>query len=940
MSGRSGPVEPTRENWHSLPASQQDPLPSPAPTASAPSAAAPTETPVSEYPSTTVVAAAPTSAQAGLTAAAPDIRFNFEPNEHNQYDRVTYKFKLSMVNDSDAADPAVGDKLRNNSIRKIIVAESGVTTGFNITDVEIQDVVSANFRSRGNMTTEIRFTLVEPYSLTLPDKMYAASVELGVPNWRLAPLFLELEFKYIKSDGSFYTPTQGNLVKIYQLLITEFDSQVTEVGSTYQIQAVVQGNRGFTDTFYILPQTHRVTTGQSVSVAAANTVKEFFDNLSTTITEIYTASRRENTNRNVTPIMIYKFVVTPDLGRQEINFSPQSMSRRASFSQATSGGEIIVSRGISIASLVDDILASLKTPEFFIPRPGADGAVRIPRIECRTRNIGWDGLLNDYIREFTFVISMKESVRPVPFREYGEAHQSNPDLQKARLTWLAEYMKKSYDYYYTGLNTEVLNVDIKFNQLHTIVQPLMNTVPLPQYSNAIRVEGFTQEFNEALAARDRLLSERNTAIQAVTPGDESGAVQLSPALAGTQPSLDAENRRLRALSQQSVILFDPSSTVRTDIGLPAESSANETAFRNRIAQINENNRRSAGRKQFLEDTPKRDPATLAADSLRLSYMTDPRDMANTQARAAGGGSQTPEGANNPQDSTRAMVTSILTQIYDRSYQMIEVDMKIKGDPYWLGVSDVERMQELTKFLDGGASTEEVAPSRTNTAEWFNRDAVFLLKFRAGTPPNVATGFQELNNDSDFFYGIYTAIEIKHEFKSGMFTQEVKAIRDMLINVSTIRQAESRVRNVTQPSVASSTSTSATPSQSSPESSEPASRSIQNNNGDPNTPGVTWIAGSSPSGDAARQYLTNSPFQTREGGIAAADARIASITSEGGLRDPSAVSSTRSISLPSSNPNISSSDMARQSLTNSPFQTREGGIAAADARIAEIRRNTN
>jgi hypothetical protein len=744
-------------------------------------------------------AAAPaTAAQTGLAAAAPDITFNFEPNAHNQYDRVTYNFKLSMVNDSDAEDINIGQNIRNNSIRKVIVAQSGVTTGFNITDVEIQDMVSSNFRSRGNMTTEVRFTLVEPYSLTLPDKMYAASVDLGLPNWRLAPMFLELEFKYIKADGSLYTPTQGNLVKVYQIVIVDFDSQITEVGSTYQIKSMVQGNRGFADAFNILPQTH------SVVMEGANTnVKSFFVRLGEIITDLYIKERAENRNV-VTPIMVYKFVVTEKLGEQEINFTQQSNQRRANFTQATPGGQITVSRGISISALIDDIMASLKDPKFFITRPDADGAVRIPRIECRTRNIGWDGLLNDYVREFTFVISTKDSVRPVPFREYGEAFQSNPDLQKARLEWLAEYMKKSYDYYYTGLNTEVLNLDIKFNQLHSVVTPLMNTVPFPQYANASLVEGFTAEYNQARAARDQNLSITNlirNAPEGLGDPDANAARQLSQA----ELELANQNTRLQEILQQSIIFFDPENPLREQVRGPAGNSEREAEFRNRIVEVRENNRRAASRKEFLEDTPKRDPATLIADSLRLSYITDPRDMANMQARAAGGGNQTPEGANNPQDSTRALVTSIITQIYDKSYQMLDLDMKIKGDPYWLGVSDVDRMKELSEFVEAATSTgrasDEVAASRSDTAEWFNRDTVFLLKFRAGAPPSVTTGFQNLNNESDFFYGIYTAIEITHEFKNGMFTQQLKATRDMLINVSTIRQAQSRTRNPTQPPVA-------------------------------------------------------------------------------------------------------------------------------------------
>jgi hypothetical protein len=62
--------------------------------------------------------------------------------------------------------------------------------------------------------------------------MFLASKELGTQNWRLAPFLLQLEFRYIKSDGTLYTPTgTQKLIRVYQLMITDFDAQLTETGT-------------------------------------------------------------------------------------------------------------------------------------------------------------------------------------------------------------------------------------------------------------------------------------------------------------------------------------------------------------------------------------------------------------------------------------------------------------------------------------------------------------------------------------------------------------------------------------------------------------------------------------------------------------------------------------------------------------------------------------
>jgi hypothetical protein len=161
-----------------------------------------------------------------------------------------------------------------------------------------------------------------------------------------------------------------------------------------------------------------------------------------------------------------------------------------------------------------------------------------------------------------------------------------------------------------------------------------------------------------------------------------------------------------------------------------------------------------------------------------------------------------------------MVTSILSQIYDRSGQhLLEVDLEIRGDPYWLGVTDLERTQELLGFLEtlrangslpqrlGVPTTGTVGTtsfSREGLVDKHDQDANILLRFRAGAPPREDTGFQNLNEGSTFFYGVYTVIECMHEFKSGKFTQRLKAFRDVLINVEQLRAAERTAVNATQP----------------------------------------------------------------------------------------------------------------------------------------------
>lgn len=755
-----------------------------------------------------------TSTTSTNTSQVGNLKLQFESNEFNQYDRVSYVFQLCMINELDAEDPDLLSKFLANQIRTVVIAESGVTTGFSIGDVEIIDGISPNFRNRSNLTTSLRLQIIEPYGLTLPDRMYQGSQELGIRNWRLAPFLLKLEFRYIKSDGTYYTPS-GNqkLIKVYQLLITDFDAQLTETGAKYDVQAGVKGNLGFMDAYQILPHSHRIDTQQSSTEntnfgvpRGDNTVGTFFTKLGEIITNMYLELRQNNAGGRL-PILIYKFQVEPELARQEINFSAELNSRRASFTTGSaSTGEVLVSRGISVTALVDDIIASLKDPAFLMQTFEQGGLIKIPVIECITRNVGWDLLTENYVREFTFVIRTKLSNRPVPNEEYGSAVQNNNNLQQSRLVAVSKNLKKRYDYYYTGRNTEIISCDIKFNQLHVIPQHLLDvTLPVSLASSSSVNPNNPSVTNRPSITNlgDQLTQERRELDRISTSLNRLGSERsLSEADLARESALLTQERqdiqeRIATLNSQSVIPFEGNQETNNLLRPVTNTSEQARQFQQAVNRARQNSGSRSAR-VYAEDLR----SNIQNNMLRLSYYADPRDILNNMARPVNIESGD---ANNTSSTTRPLVTSILQQIYDKSGQhLLEIDLEIRGDPYWLGATDLERTQELKKFLDQLSVSNSGVPDRLsgNTrpgeVDKHDQDANILLKFRAGSAPDAHTGFMNLKDDSTFFYGIYTVIECVHEFRGGKFTQKLKAFRDTLINVDQLRAADSTSLSSNQP----------------------------------------------------------------------------------------------------------------------------------------------
>jgi hypothetical protein len=770
-----------------------------------------------------------------------------------------------MVNDIDASgprrssaqDPAPLDltqQVANGSIPTVVIAQSGVTTGFNITSVQIMDSVGPNFRTRNTVTTDIDMTITEPYGMTLIGRMFLASRQLGIRNWRLAPLLLELSFKILDQNGN---PLQGQaepIRKMYKIILVDTESTLTEVGSTYRIKASAEGTVGFKDFWFIIPQTYKVVAGQttetstSIIRASQGTVGAFFETLGRQLTDFYREQRNNTRGTATTPLIFYNFAVAPELAEKEINFSNETNGRRLGFS--TPGAvsqEITVGRGISIADVIDDICASLRDVTFFTP-PNSEtsGQIRVPRIECTVELLGYDVVLNDYIRQFNYVIGVLETLRPTPTVEHGRRFQTSIENQTNRTqsTATSGILRKFYPYYYTGMNTEIIKLDLTFNQLHIISLPLYNGGTLPpaaigssiaarlpqlqaQYQQLTRTIADNQAAyaqNQALdrdlarieenARRGRLQNQNPSALESeirteanqplqrnyasVTNNEQTNIQRiaqqrrqivrgeqslLAATIQDNQATLGEVSNEILNLQTGSLVFFnqdDPRRLGQTD-------PRAEQLFR-QAQQAREQSRARQSR-TFAEDIPISNYSSPSDFAGLYTYAADPRDIANHLARSA----TTADNSN----EVRGVYTTILAQLYDRQGQhLTEIEMEIRGDPYWLGFSNVERQTELDAYIRQAAAAQGGIPrsfgrllnnqESARYANYVDRDASFLLLFRPGDQPNEQTGYMDFK-DSVFFNGIYHTIEVTHVFNNGQFTQKLRAVRD-LININAVRDA--------------------------------------------------------------------------------------------------------------------------------------------------------
>jgi hypothetical protein len=128
---------------------------------------------------------------------------NAKPNPLNDFANYTYHIRLIMTTEIQAYGNINPENPNSNSLKKVIIAESGVTAGFNITSLQTSALATAGNKKR-NMwtTTDFKMVITEPLGLTLLDQMYNAARELGVINHLRCPYFIEIWFNGYDEAGN------------------------------------------------------------------------------------------------------------------------------------------------------------------------------------------------------------------------------------------------------------------------------------------------------------------------------------------------------------------------------------------------------------------------------------------------------------------------------------------------------------------------------------------------------------------------------------------------------------------------------------------------------------------------------------------------------------------------------------------------------------------
>jgi len=751
---------------------------------------------------------------------------DIEDNILDTYDLPTYHFRLYMMSDSAVQQKLFGKVART---QRVVIAESGLTD-VGIENVQIRSIGAISKETGIGQATNFSFELHEPFGAVLLDKISDAAKFLGVKNFSKSPYYLELSFRGRETgDSSSQEGDQGDLrelVWIWPLHFTRMSLNVGTGGSIYAINAVIFGDLAYTNQASDLQKPVSVT---------ATTVKEFFDSFETQMND-RAATKTKSSGYQLADT--YKFIIDDSILSESI--VPDRLEDR----QNRSGGyefadgkmvftfqpptsiDRIVENVLSLAPLFQKKIKGTADKDALGDSKAGEEAITqtLYRLIADTTVGEYDEKREDYQHMYRYLIvpyEMTTIQTPSNNAANVTSEQRVESLQrKGRI-------KKIYNYIYTGLNDQVLDFDLTFNFNWYIALPLqagVSTNPAAAESMAtaddaqrgaseIAADGINKGRNFlAKAAGFNPISFFEDQFNQFVDTNFSGVNQTAADISSNVDSVQAQVNDAQVAANTAI--GSVTSTVQSGIPaipetiggvvLPPNPISNTISAINqitsftrlpRVPTVNSNTSLSGGQAQreLRELDVLLDDPTITGQKENLPLKTSLSETMSGDTNA--------DTAQLAQSPGRTMLSAMFNQARSPiGADLLNINLEIKGDPYWLEPPPTSRENAPQSSLDrilanrGNTPTGDSAvavPTAGELQDFTVADsatAQTYMVFRSFTPqefdPN--TGLTPAGSKSNnVLNGVYAIRQVEHKFSSGQFTQSLHGIRDPKVNLANV-----------------------------------------------------------------------------------------------------------------------------------------------------------
>jgi len=731
------------------------------------------------------------------------LKTKFQPNILDNYDVVTYHWKLFIT----TPDASTSGKVLDPTVQTII-AESGVTD-LTIDKVEIKAITTPSNESGTGVSTNFTFEIVEPSGAGFVDKLFYESIALGIGNWNAMPMYLQLQFRGrnpVDSEPESSTEL-GALKWLWPIKVTSMKANVSTVGTRYEVVAILYNDFALSNS--ISSTKHNVVLNNIETFGQAMVELEEKLNADQLLTLIDNYSIPDS----------YKIVVDPDIKGYKITSNTKNKDpRRADNFIKFDNKDAYFQASTSIDKIVDSLLA--QTEEYQIgmkqsKTPGAEGvpidqeATQIKpfwRIVTDTIPLQFDARRNDIAKEFVYYI-VKYDLGVLEANVFQQA--TEPNTVAAERKRLMSYidkkiLKKKYSYIFTGLNDQILNLDLTVNNAYTTGLSRFGGIFQSTSMSDMGVVAQTHAADEA-----KVTKALSAAMAFQNNAKKSDATKVDALNAELQKSIDTAK-------------LSGAETKKAEILQKAQATAGK------LNVVNVMQRAGGFDKDGTLGNPKLAAQSLATPQSGLKFISDVNIKSQEAINAYTNFMKSASGKLRPvafQESLQDFQVGLgvesksnsgiqklsnlfsvaLHSSYDNSFA--NMNLTIKGDPFWLFPQPFADNGEAIHISTRGDPIDWIKKEHFRKEKAVNvngSDNFFVIRFR--TPRNYSpdeTTDQPEPIDVETFSGVYKVTNIISKFDSGKFSQVLTAIIDpeiRMFNITDIIEEAAQQQDVpTKPS---------------------------------------------------------------------------------------------------------------------------------------------
>lgn len=449
-----------------------------------------------------------------VTAKAPDEPVMVDlPNPLHEYPSYTYSLSLHLMSVEQWNQVQETGKY---TATNVLMASAGRWDNFSfirdqnfledffIESLTMTTVIGLTTTNPGSNAIEFAFTVVEPYGVTLLDRLIAANKELPTPqeNYLDSTYLLQIDFYGSNDSGELVHPIP-NLTKYLPTRILGIDITVTSAGSEYAFTASPYGHSAHTQSTQQTPANFEVTADtiqdfftSSVESSAKDTTgrdtqsqsqstKPTSDNVRSYSNALNDWQLQLKLNNDQAEADIYDFVFDDIIGKAkvtEVGKLPPKNTEMATQAQAGAIAKAGLASTDNAAAIDFNIRTYAINAGTSIESVLTTTIKNSSYITSQINNpANFNGDLNKYLEA-------KKAISNEPFRWFKIVPKVTllkyDSIRKVYARKIVYYIKtyivknvkvdfgpgavatqpiKVYDYIYTGNNKDILSLDLKFN---------------------------------------------------------------------------------------------------------------------------------------------------------------------------------------------------------------------------------------------------------------------------------------------------------------------------------------------------------------------------------------------------------------------------------------------------------------------------------------------